>query len=64
MTKVVIQEKFNTTMGLIIQVENSRIFKLGDVLDTEEGKYTINKIMFSTIPDKDGFVNLLVSKDE
>lgn len=63
MTKVIIQEKFNTTMGLIVQVKNNRIFKIGDVFDTEEGKYKINKIMFSTNPDKDGFVNLLVSKN-
>ena len=59
--KVIIQKKFITTMGLIIQVKNDRIFRLHEVIDTEDGKYRIDKIMFSTKPDKDELVNLLVS---
>lgn len=62
MMKVAIQEKFNTAMGLILQVKNDRIFKVDDVLDTEDGKYRIDRIAFSSNPDNDGFVNLFVSK--
>ena len=61
MMKVIIQEKFNTTMGLIIQVKNDRIFKIGNIIKTDDSEYKINKIMFSSNPEKDGFVNLLVS---
>ena len=61
MTKVIIQEKFNTSFGLVINVKNDRTFKVNDIIETEEGTYKINKIMFSSRPHDDDSVNLAVS---
>lgn len=61
MTKVTIQEKFNTTMGLILKVENDRVFKVNDTIETDEGIYTIKRIAFSSKPESANYVNLIVS---
>ena len=61
MMKVTIQEKFNTTIGKIIKVENDRLFKVGDVIQTDEGDYKIKRIAFSSNPLEDKYVNLTVS---
>ena len=49
-------------MGLIIRVKNDRVFSVNDVVEVDEGKYTIKRIMFSTNPDDTDYVNLIVSK--
>lgn len=62
--KVIVCEKFHTTMGTVIQVKDDRIFKVGDEIATDDGAYKIGEIIFPTSPDKDGFVNLLVTKED
>lgn len=61
MTKVTIKGTFNTSMGLILWVKNDRVFKIGDVVDTEDGKYKIDRLTYSPNPDYDGYVGLVVS---
>lgn len=62
MTKVIIQEKFNTSMGLILKVKNDRLFKVNDNIETEEGEFKIKQIKFSSNPDEFGYVNLIVKE--
>ena len=62
MTKVVIQEKFHTSMGRIFRVKNDRVFAVGEIIDFDEGKYRINRVMFSSNPDDAGYINLVVTK--
>ena len=62
MMKPTIQEKFNTTMGLILKVKNDRLFKVNDVIETDEGKYKIKGVTFSSKPDENEYVNLIVSR--
>ena len=64
MTKVTIEGTFNTSMGLILQVKNDRVFKVGDVVNAEDGRYIIDRLTYSTNPDYDGYVGLVVSKTD
>ena len=61
MTKVNIKEKFNTSFGLILLVDNDRTFHIGDKINTDEGQYKIEQIKFSTKPTEDNIVSLVVS---
>jgi hypothetical protein len=60
MMKVIIKEKFNTTFGQIIRVANDRVYKVNGIIYTDDGQYTIKRIIFSSRPDDDGFINLVV----
>ena len=62
MTKVNIQEKFNTSMGMVFRVKNDRVFNVNEIVEFDEGKYAIKRIVFSTNPDDTDYVNLIVSK--
>ena len=62
MTKVHIEEKFNTSLGTIISVANNEKFKVGDrVCDDEGSVYTIVKIQMPTTPQKADTVCLIVN---
>ena len=62
MTKVTIEGKFNTSMGVIIKVKNDRVFKVGDVISTNDGEYKIDKLAHTPNPDYGDHVGLIVSK--
>lgn len=62
MTKVIIQEKFNTSMGLVFRVKNDQVFKVDQIVEVEKEKYKISRIMFPTNPNDVEFVNLIVLK--
>lgn len=62
MTIVTIEGKFNTSMGIILKVKNDRVFNVGDVINTNDGKYIIDKIAHTINPDRDEYMGLIVSK--
>lgn len=62
--KVIIQEKFNTSIGLILNVKNDRLFRVNDIIETQEGEFKIKQIKFSSNPDEWGHVNLIVEESK
>ena len=62
MTKVTIEGKFNTSMGVIIKVKNDRVFNVGDVISTNDGEYKIDKLAHTPNPDYGDYVGLIVSE--
>lgn len=61
MTKVPIQEKFNTSMGLVFRVKQGQSFSVRQVISVEDGDYRIDAILYG--PNvHDDCVNLVVSK--
>ena len=60
MKNVTIIDKFYTTAGLILQIKNDRIFKVGEVISAEGDKYQIQGISFSSNPNMSELVILWV----
>ena len=62
MTKVHIEEKFNTSMGIVLMVENSRNFKVGEEITCDDGNvYIIKGIQMATHPTEHEKVSLIVN---
>ncbi len=52
MTKLIIKDKFTTSFGLIVEVENQGIHHVGDKVEIDEKEYFIKEIRMPTKPDK------------
>lgn len=61
MMKVIIQEKFNTSMGLVFRVKQDQLFRVHQVVSFETGDYRIDAILYGPNA-QDDCVYLVVSK--
>ena len=62
MMKVTTEGIFSTSMGLILKVKNDTKYKVGDVVDTGDKRYKINRLTYSPNPDFYGYVGLVVTQ--
>jgi len=60
MMKVNIIEKFERTSGTTIKILNDRIYKIGDVIEADSEKLTIQRIIMPTRPADEEYVFLVV----
>lgn len=64
MTKALIIEKFDTSIGLAVKVKNDRIFRVGDKLEIDSEEWTIKGITFPSRPtDEEDYVMLIICKE-
>jgi len=61
MTRVHIEEKFNTSLGIILITENKTKYSIGErIVCDDETEYTIKGIQFGTRPNDSNMVSLIV----
>ena len=63
MTKVHIKDKFNTSFGLVFVVQDDKTFRVGDIIETDNGDhYSIKEFRFPSRPTDEDVVGLVVEK--
>lgn len=61
MTNII--EKFNTSFGLVITVPGNKTYRVGDVVETDEGRYSVMNILMPTNRNSDK-IGLLVREEK
>lgn len=65
MTKVNIEEKFNTSAGVVISIKTDEIISIDDILSDDNGStYIVIGILPNTRPTNDKKINLLVKEQD